>query len=194
MRHDVHIDGLAYRLRPIRCDDAEFVVTLRNDPHLGRYLHSGATDITSQIFWFEQYFQRDRDYYFVVERRDNDLPEGVIAIYDVDTGSHEGEWGRWILRPGSLAAVESAYLIYRVAFDILGLNEIFCRTVADNEKVVSFHDSCEINNRRLLRAHFEIAGRAADAIEHRLDRKQWKVVAPRLEKLARLSARRTVRD
>ena len=30
--------------------------------------------------------------------------DGLIAVYDVNDSRRHGEWGRWILRPGSVAA------------------------------------------------------------------------------------------
>lgn len=193
MRHDFHLDGFAYRMRPIAETDAELVVSLRNDARLGRYLHHGADDVDSQRRWFARYFERPGDYYFVVERRGDGVPEGVISLYDVDDATRTGEWGRWVLRPGSLAAVESAYLIYRMAFDVLGLDTVFCRTVADNEKVVSFHDSCGLKTRRSLTGHFEIGERRLDAVEHRLDARDWPEIAARLQPIAKLTARRVAR-
>lgn len=193
MRHDIDIEGFGYRLRPISEEDAELVVSLRSDARLGRYLHPGAQDVESQLKWFEQYFERPGDYYFVIERLDRSTPDGVIAIYGVDSTLMTGEWGRWILRAGSPAAVESAYLIYSVAFDVLRLESIVCRTVAENQKVVSFHDSCGLKMRRILPGHFVIAGRRLDVVEHRLARRDWPDIAAKLRVIARAAARRMAR-
>jgi len=192
MRHDIRVEGHGYRLRPIADNDAALVVELRSNPELNRYLHAGAIDIPQQIAWFHGYYERPGDFYFVIERRTDGLPEGVISIYDAENG--QAEWGRWILRPESLAAVESAWLIYRTCFERLELDRICCRTVAANEKVVSFHDSCGIEARRMLPRHFELQGHWFDAVEHRVDRTAWVTLAPRLEKLARALARRSRHD
>lgn len=193
MRHDIDIEGFAYRLRPISEEDAEFVVSLRSDAKLGRYLHPGAQDVGSQLKWLAQYFERPGDYYFVIERLGRNTPDGVISIYDVDGTLRTGEWGRWILRAGSPAAVESAFLIYSVAFDILQLESVFCRTVAENQKVVSFHDSCGLKMRRMLPGHFVIGDRRLGAVEHRLDRQDWPDVSAKLRGIARAAARRMAR-
>lgn len=187
------MEGYAFRLRPITDDDAALVVELRSNPELNRFLHASSNRVEDQLAWLAHYYEREGDYYFVIERRTNSMPEGVIALYDVDLVTNSGEWGRWILKPGSLAAVESAYLIYRVAFELLGLDSVYCRTVADNGKVVSFHDSCGISARQLLPQHFELGGRRHDAVEHRVDLASWIGIKPRLEKLAQLTARRVDR-
>lgn len=193
MRHELSLEGPALRLRPVRDADAEFIVALRSNPELNRYLHAGAVTTAQQQAWLAHYYARAGDYYFVLEQRDGGRPEGLIAIYDIEPAGAVAEWGRWILRPQSLAAIESAWLIYRCAFEQLALNELFCRTVADNQAVVSFHDSCGIERRRLLPAHFQLHERSLDAVEHRVLRADWPALSPRLERLATLTARRLCR-
>jgi RimJ/RimL family protein N-acetyltransferase len=190
MRHDIHIEGDVYRVRPVEDGDAPFIVSLRGMPELSHYLHASARTVEEQLAWQANYYQRAGDYYFVVERRQNDAPEGLVSLYDVNPDTKDGEWGRWILKPGSLAAVESALLVYRVAFDLLGLNKVCSRTVADNVQVVSFHDSCGIPGRRILPGYFILEGRQYDAVEHCADSIFWAELEQRLGNLARLIARK----
>jgi RimJ/RimL family protein N-acetyltransferase len=193
MRHNLFMEGYAFRLRPITDTDAPFVVELRSNPELNRYLHTSSNRVEDQLAWLVRYYEREGDYYFVIDRRDSGMSEGVIALYDIDLTTSSGEWGRWILKPSSLAAVESAYLIYRTAFELFGLNSVYCCTVTDNDKVVSFHESCGITARRFLPQHFELGGHRHDAIEHHVDLVSWTGIKPRLEKLAQLTARRVNR-
>lgn len=193
MRHDIRIEGYAFRLRPVNDSDASFICRLRTDGYLNRFLHASSPRIEDQLEWLGRYYDRPDDYYFVVEALATGASEGVISIYDVEAHGKRGEWGRWILRPKSLAAIESAWLIYRVAFDRIGLEEVYCRTVAANTAVVSFHDSCGITNQRLLPNHFELGGRAHDAVEHSVSRASWIELGARLSRLAQLTARRIVR-
>lgn len=190
MQHDLTLEGPAFRLRPIRDDDAQFVLKLRCDPSTNQFLHATSTSLEDQLAWFSHYYKRTGDYYFVVERRSNMAREGVISIYDIDFEKLSGEWGRWLVKPGSLSAVESVLLIYRVAFTLLGLSSVCCRTVSDNKSVVSFHDSCLIKHRRLLPRHFNLGGRTADAIEHTVNRESWGEIDSRLEQLAQVTAHR----
>lgn len=194
MRHNLTLVGPAYRLRPICDADATLVLALRGDPELNRYLHATSNRLEDQLAWFAQYYERADDYYFVIERRGSGAAEGVISLYDIDSETATGEWGRWILKTKSLAAIESAWLIYRCAFEKLSLQRVFCRTVADNRSVVSFHDSCGITTRRLLPSHCELRGEPMDVVEHEVDRQSWDAIASRLEKLAHLTARRLQRD
>jgi RimJ/RimL family protein N-acetyltransferase len=190
VRHDIAIEGLALRLRPITDADAALIVQFRSDEQRGRYLHPISLNVIDQLAWLARYYEREGEYYFVIERLQGSSPEGLISIYNIDCSNNSGEWGRWILRPGSLAATESAWLIYRCAFEELGLDSVYCRTVSANEKVVSFHDSCRIADRRLLPGFFSLHGQALDAVEHRVTRSAWSELSPRLEEVAGLIASR----
>lgn len=184
------MEGFAYRLRPVCNDDAELIVKLRGDPELNRFLHPTSSDLAGQIDWLNEYYLRQGDWYFVIEHRGNCMPEGVVSIYNLDTQRQCAEWGRWILRKDSMAAVESSWLVYLCAFEVLRLHEIYCRTVADNLPVVSFHDSCGINNRCVLTDHFNLSGHKLDAVEHRVRASDWKMIDANLGRLAkRLSVR-----
>lgn len=191
MRHDLSLQGAAFGLRPVRDEDAGFIVGLRSDPELGRWLNPTSPNVSDQLAWLARYYERPGDCYFVIERLSTGAAEGLIGIYDIEGG--EAEWGRWLLKPGSLAAVESAALIYRCAFDALRLDAVCCRTLAANERVVSFHDSCGIAERRVLPGHVELRGERLDAVEHRLTRAAWPAVDAKLTQLAQLTARRLQR-
>jgi RimJ/RimL family protein N-acetyltransferase len=167
------MEGNAYRLRPVEITDAAFILELRTDPHRNRYIHRGATDLRSQQQWLEQYFRRVGDYYFVIENRGTSQPEGTVGIYDLDPVGGTAEWGRWIVRSGSLAALESACLVYSAAFDLLDLEAVYCRTILENKSALAFQDSFGVERTRILPRHFERNGRWLDAVEGRLTRVRW---------------------
>lgn len=194
MKHDVNVIGHGFRLRPIGDADAEFVLSLRGNRDKSRYLHPISGGLEGQLRWLSAYYSRPGDYYFVVEKISDGNSEGLISIYDVREIEKTAEWGRWILVPGSIAATESAWLIYRVAFEHLELSSVVCRTVADNAQVVSFHESCGIRRRRLMEQYFEFGGVRSDAIEHQVQLEDWAEISTKLERLAKGIARRTPRD
>lgn len=183
MRHDIRIEGFAFLLRPIELGDAELIVSLRGDRRRAPYLHAIEADADAQAKYLQDYLERPGDCYFVIERRGGG-PEGLVAIYDVDAERHRGEWGRWVIRPDSLAAVESAWLIYRVGFEQLGLEEIYCYTLVENAAVVSFHDKSGLERAGLHEGLVELEGVRHDAIEHRLTRERWREVSTKLEQTA----------
>jgi RimJ/RimL family protein N-acetyltransferase len=188
MRHELRPEGRAFRLRPIGLGDAGFVVALRSDPRaLGR-LHPISAEVDDQVLWLERYFVRPGDWYWIVERRTDDTPEGTIGLYDLDPARGLAEWGRWILRPGSLAAAESALLLYRIAFERMGLDEVHCRTVATNSAVISFHDRSGLARIGTVAGAFRFGETAIDAVEHRLGKEDWPTTRGILESRAAQAA------
>jgi RimJ/RimL family protein N-acetyltransferase len=183
VRHDFSLRGFAFGLRPVDENDAEFIVRLRSQPGRSRFLNRGAGDAATQRQWLATYFVRPDDYFFVIHGLADDEPHGTLGLYGVDTQTGEAEWGRWILREDSPAAVESALLVYRFAFESLLLRQVFCRTITENAQVTSFHDSCG-----LVRAAEEVViqldGAPRHAVEHRLDLSEWPAVQARLSRLA----------
>ena len=187
MRHDLVVEGSAFRLRPVEVSDAEFMVRLRKDETLSRFLNETSGVVMDQQNYIRSYFSKEDDVYFIVERRDNAAPQGMIAIYDIKDG--RAEWGRWILQEGSLAAIESAYLIYVAAFEFLKLDTVYCRTVQENQKVVSFHESCGLQTARLLPGYAKIRGKVYDSIEQELSAESWgSVRCELLEKVKALAS------
>ncbi|MFL5339445.1 MAG: GNAT family N-acetyltransferase [Gemmataceae bacterium] len=184
MGHDIHLAGHAFALRPIRLSDAALVVELRADADRTRHLNSITQTVTAQEAYLAAYLTRENDYYFVIEDRATGRAEGLIGLYGVDPQAGRGEAGRWILRHGSLAAVESALLIYRVAFERLQLDEVLCLTTTDNTRVVSFHDSCGLERRNVRPRDVQIGERWCDRQEHVLTRQHWPTVAAKLDRLA----------
>lgn len=190
MRHDFVLDGAVFRLRPVCDADAAFMLGLRNDAELQRYLHPGAKTVDEQIEWLAEYYDRNGDYCFVIERMVKNSMEGMIALYDIDENNRSGYMGRWVIKKGSLAAIESAWLVYCFGFEILKLEFIYTRTVADNAAVVSFHDSCNIADRRVLPEYFHFCGRKYDAIEHRIYRADWASISQQMEMSSKRLANR----
>jgi RimJ/RimL family protein N-acetyltransferase len=189
MRHDIEITGHAFRLRPIELNDAQSIVDLRtSQPERSQFLHPISADVSLQEAYLNKYFETPNDYYFVVERLKTGETEGLISIYDIEDRS--GEWGRWILSNHSLASVESCWLIYKIGFDYLNLQDIYCRTISKNESVVSFHDACQIQRGNLLQKFFTLGAEKYDAVEHRINVEQWNSIRQVLESKSQQMAKR----
>jgi RimJ/RimL family protein N-acetyltransferase len=192
-RHELRRDGQAFRLRPIALDDAPFVLALRTDERAAGRLHAVSGRLEDQVAWLDAYFERAEDWCWIVERIRDGNPEGMLGVYALDRAAGSAEWGRWILRAGSLAAPESALLVYEIAFEELALNEVHCRTVATNASVLSFHDRAGLRRLGLRPEAFDLGGVKVDAVEHQLTRERWPAVRDalgrRAEQAAQLAAR-----
>jgi len=172
MKKKIVVSGYSYRLRPVTVEDARFIIDTRlEDAERNRFIHRVSSDVSRQVEWLEANMKREDDYYFVVENLITGEPEGLIGIYDIKDGV--AEWGRWVIRKSSFAAVESVDLVYQAAFEQLGLEELYCRTLCLNTSVVSFHDSIGQKNGGIIRECFTIDGKKYDAVRHYVDRQYY---------------------
>jgi len=195
MKHDVTVDGWGYRLRPIEIADAEFIVDVRtSDAGRSKFLHPISDDPELQRQWLAKYFERSGDYYWVVERRDTGTPEGLIGIYDLEPDTRIAMWGRWIIKSGSLAAVESALLIYKAAFEHLDLNAIYSIAITENKPVVSFHDSSGVPRVELIKDCFDLDGVKYDGVKHQCSKEHYPSVVEKLRPQAEMIQKRLNRS
>ncbi|MCW6509534.1 GNAT family N-acetyltransferase [Lichenifustis flavocetrariae] len=185
MLHDFSIKGARFGLRPVTRADARYILGLRSNPLLNRYIGPTSGKLDDQIAWQERYEARSGDWYFMVTDGLTERPVGTIAIYDYDPNTDAAEWGRWILAQDTPAAVESVFLMFKVAFDVIGLTSLYSLTNLANQAVVSFHDSCGVPRARILHDWTTATGELVDAVEHRVTHPIWIKIAPRLEMLSR---------
>lgn len=175
MLHSHVLQGLSYQIRPVQLGDEEQILALRTMPDLAGHIHPTPSGVGEQRKWIENYLIRENDFYFIVEKKEDLQFEGTISLYNIQ--KDRAEWGRWLLRPGSLASPESAYLIYKFAFEVLGLNAVYCRTVASNRKVISFHSRCELKRGPAIKGAFNFGGNLVDAVEYSLQKKDWTITS-----------------
>ena len=189
MRHDIRLRGHAYEIRPVEMADAAFMLQLRTDPQLSRLIHPTSSRVEDQQAYLQRYFDTPGDCYFILVRSGTGRPEGTLAIYDINAAPGEAEWGRWIIRQDSMGATESALLIYRVGFDVLGLNRVYCRTAAANRNVVAFHESCGLETRTGVALQHNFGGVMYDAVEQFMTRERWPAAHRALDERAKAVAR-----
>lgn len=137
------LTGHTTRLRLVEEDDAEYIFGLRTDARYNRHLSAVSGSPATQRDWIRGYKTREAagsEYYFVIERRDDGRRCGVVRVYDIRDGQFT--WGSWILdgnKPAK-AALDTALLIYRFGFDVLGLAKSVYDVRKQNENTLAFHD------------------------------------------------------
>src|SRR5580698_2443625 len=136
MDHSLQTEGYGVRLRPVRMEDAAFIVWLRNLEHVKGKVGDSARDVAQQEAWLKEYFGREGDYYFLVETLGG-VSVGAYGIYD-QVGKRAVS-GRWIIRQEAPAAIPSAILGFDLAFSALGLEELRASTVSTNHPVLSLN-------------------------------------------------------
>lgn len=187
MSHSITVQHFGIKLRPVRLDDADFIFKLRRDPKLATYIGEFDEQFSAHIAWLERYFEREDDYYFCIEPAHSSNPIGTVAIYN--RNGNTAEWGRIVINPLYPAAPSSVWLMYHVAFDILDLSSVFCRTVIDNRHVVSFHDNSGALRSGIEPGGITIKGISMDTVIHSVTADRWPLVRKRLEPAAKIAER-----
>ena len=140
MDHNLVLEGYGCRLRPVRIDDAEFIVNLRNQPFAKGTIHATDPSIPKQADWISRYLRRAGDYYWVIETPDNGERVGTVGFYDITESGDEGMPGRLVVMPQTKFNIFAPlYLIYDYFFSNTPLCRIIMDVVKSNKKVVRFH-------------------------------------------------------
>lgn len=172
MLHSFKEKGIAYSIRPVTLDDAQFIIDVRlEDAERNKYVHKISRDLNLQVDWLNRYFNTSDDYYFLVENNLTGEKEGLISIYNVKDGA--AELGRWVIKKGSMATIESIQLAYKFAFEKLNLVEVYTKTIQDNALVVEFHKSIGAKTKEILINEFTIDGQNYNAVWQFVDREHY---------------------
>ncbi|HVV70441.1 MAG TPA: GNAT family protein [Verrucomicrobiae bacterium] len=184
MDHSIHTEGFGVRFRPVRMQDAAFIVKLRNSGHAKGFVGDSAKDIRSQETWLEAYFQRNDDYYFIIETP-RGLPVGTYGIYEIR--GKTAEQGRWVILPDVRAAAPSAIVSLDMAFGMLGFNQLTGSTVATNPAVLSLNRRMGFRELRTERAAKVINGQAVDLVHFVVTAESWQKARGGLVPIAQLA-------
>lgn len=135
------INGKNVSLRFVEESDAAFLVSLRTNEKLNRFLSSVDHDVEKQRVWIENYKVKEKnreEYYFIIEDKKN-APVGAVRVYDLQEDSFS--WGSWIITPGKspAIAIESAVRVYKFAFEELGYQHAHFEVMKGNNSVMKFH-------------------------------------------------------
>lgn len=132
------IQGKHVNLRTANPNDAEFILSLRLDKELSKYLKPTDPSVEKQRQWIKSKQKKEDDYHMIIENK-NGKSIGVIALYDIKNDTFNG--GRWLLSRNCTlyAAIESCYLLYSFAFNILNLKKGLFEIRKNNKKVIAFH-------------------------------------------------------
>ena len=182
MQHSLQAEDFGIRVRPVRMEDASFIVWLRNLDYAKGRIGDSAADIASQEAWLRAYFQREGDYYFVAETAGG-IPFGTHSVYNVK--GDIAEKGRHVMRPEVLAGVPAGMLVTDLAFGKLGLRALRSSCVSTNRPVRSLHLKTGFKWLRKIRAAQMIDGKPVDLVEFIITVEDWRRIHDSLLPLAR---------
>ncbi|MFC1510476.1 GNAT family N-acetyltransferase [Candidatus Omnitrophota bacterium] len=147
--------GKAVNLRELQREDSSQIVAWRNNPELGKYLCREKMSVEQQNRFFDQYQQKDNDYYFIAETKREGTPVGSVAIFDVDYSSKNAELGRLLVCEGYRnLSFEAVFLSLHFAFEELGLHKIYCQVQRRNKKALTFFTSLGFHQEGLFTQHY----------------------------------------
>lgn len=129
------LEGRFVNLRSVDVLDAEFTLSLRQDPNLTKYLPKLDITIDQQINWIKKQRATEGDYYFVIENKQG-KKIGVIGVYDVTEKS--AETGRIAVIGSSIESIEAQLLSFDFAYDILHLDYTVNYVMAENIHALRF--------------------------------------------------------
>jgi len=114
-------------LRLVEVDDAEFILKLRTDPKLNKYISYTSPDLNDQIQWIEFYKIKEKEgleYYFIAEDEKGNR-YGTIRLYNREKNSFE--IGSWLFAHNSpLGMAVKAHIIgYEIGFEVF--NAEYCK-------------------------------------------------------------------
>ncbi len=184
MQHTFQAEGFGIRVRPVRMDDAAFIVWLRHLDHAKGKLGDSAVDVAGQEAWLKAYFYREGDYYFIAETLGG-IPAGTHGIYDKSGTSAES--GRFIMRPEVPAALPTSIISFDLAFGPLGLKELRATSVASNRSLHSYVRKLGFRQTRVETAGRTIGGNPVDMLHFILTPEDWGKCRERVLPLARLA-------
>ena len=152
------VPGRNIVLRDVEESDAAFILALRLDPALNRFLSPVADDVERQRAWIRGYLAGAGQAYFVICDREGH-PIGTVRLYDATGDSFS--WGSWILQRDApvTAAMESALLVYRLGLS-WGFQASHFQVSKGNDTVIRFHELWGAQR----------TGETADEVHFRLDR------------------------
>ena len=132
--------GLYVRL--VDTSDAAFILGLRQDERLSRYLSKTDASLAQQVDWIERYKERERkgeEYYFVyTDETGNRF--GVNRLYNFDADSFEA--GSWLFLQGLQTHIPilGDLAARDFGFEDLGYSSCRFEVMKGNRSVIRYHE------------------------------------------------------
>lgn len=134
---DYTIKGKYVSLRSVEESDAEFILSVRNDPRISKYLPPLNITVEQQKQWIIRQRADDDSYYFLM-LLPNGEPIGSISVYDIV--GNTAETGRFCSLGDPASNIEAAILLTDFCFDELNLNSIHIWVYEGNKSVLKLNE------------------------------------------------------
>lgn len=175
MNHSIVLKNDERTLRPVKVEDAEFIVWLRNQAHVKDCVNDTSTDVERQRQWIRDYLQRDNEYYWIIETPDGE-PFGTTSLYHYDAEKNQIESGRWVELKGerySYNLFKSAVQFNDFAFNELKVARVVFDVVATNKRVIRYHQSYGAEITCVEKNAVILGGVPHDVVWMQITREKW---------------------
>ena len=120
--------------------DVNFILSLRTDKELTKYIHPTDESREKQIEWIREYKKREkegREYYFIYFYKEN--PVGLNRVYN--RSELYATSGSWLCKPGieTWIPVATNFILNDIIFEILNIQLVVCDVRIGNKQVNKFH-------------------------------------------------------
>ena len=139
---DFSFEKYGLTTRFVKEEDADFIIKLRTDPVLSRFLHATDSDVEKQKEWIRSYKERERkgeDYYFIFFK--DNKPVGLNRIYSIHGTTFTT--GSWLFDPDAPfeCSIVASIMVRELAFEEMGfeLEDGYDGVHVDNKQVYKFN-------------------------------------------------------
>lgn len=137
---DFHMKKYGVEVRLVEECDTPFILSLRADKWLTRFIHQTDNDENKQREWIKEYKIREaqgKEYYFIYSK--DGKPFALNRIYNINGLSCTS--GSWLSTPGTPLelSIPTALINRDIMFDVIGLKEDNFDVRKGNLKVQKFH-------------------------------------------------------
>ena len=133
--------GLTVSFRLVEEADAAFMLSLRLDPELGRYLFPTDPSVEKQRQWLADYKKREAEgveYFHIISNNESGKRCGTVRLF---VEEDHFEWGSFILNDDKTptASIETSLFVYRTGFEALSFQKALFKVYEENTSTIKFH-------------------------------------------------------
>jgi len=137
---DFKLEKYGLSLRLVIENDAEFIVELRTNPLLSRYLNPISTDVLEQKEWIRRYKSKEKigeEYYFIFSK--NEVNIGLERLYNISDGTFTH--GSLIFSPDAPfgSSILADIITREIGFEYLEIPLNLFDVKKGNVKVLTYH-------------------------------------------------------
>ncbi|MDD4589532.1 MAG: GNAT family N-acetyltransferase [Parabacteroides sp.] len=136
MIYDGILEGKLVNLRSVTEDDTEFILEIRNNHEISKYLPFLNVTVEQQRAWITKQRADNDSYYFIIEDKEH-RRIGTVSVYNII--ENHAEVGRFCSIGNSIQNSETGILHDDFIFNVLCLNYLDVWVYKDNTHVLSLN-------------------------------------------------------